>query len=391
MRPSSLASVHKNLRDGEIAPVYYVTGEVELLKDEVVAAIVQAALEPGARDFNLDVRSAGDVDAPGLQSLVETLPVFAARRVVVIRSLEQWHKNAKQWDALRRYLQNPSPSTVLVLVHGAGESADASLAQGGVHVEVAVPNPEGLRQWVARRAEGLGVRITADGIDHLVRAVGADPGYLAAELEKLAAAIGSERAVGADEVAQLVGVNPGETVEDWVSAILARDLRRALQLTDVVLPQAGVTGVRMVMTVGTELVGLRLARALADGGLAGQRLERAVFAELKKARPPGGRDWGTQARTWSAAARRWSAAELDRALALRPDLGGALAAAAVAIARAGPKRRGRLSTSGEDVCHFFDPLMETLAKGRTPAEAMLDDFATRWGRSVDPAFTEHAY
>jgi DNA polymerase III subunit delta len=315
MRPSSLASVYKNLRDGEIALVYYLTGDVELLKDEVVSAIVAAALEPGARDFNLDVRSAGEVDASGLQSLVETVPVFAARRVVVIRNLEQWRKNAKPWEALRRYLENPSSSTVLVLVHGAGESANASLAQAGVHVEVAVPNPEALRQWVTRRAEGLALHLTADGVDHLVHAVGADLGHLASELDKLAAALGTEHAVGAEEVARLVGVNPGETVEDWVGAILGRDLRRALRLTDVVLPQAGVTGVRMVMTLGTGLVGVRLARALAEGGLSGARLERAVLAELGKARPQGVRDWGAQARSWCAAARRWSAADLDRALA----------------------------------------------------------------------------
>jgi DNA polymerase III subunit delta len=315
MRPSSLASVHSNLRGGDISPVYYLTGDVDLLKDELIGAIVEAALEPGSRDFNLDVRAAGEVDAPELQSLVETLPVLAARRVVVIRNLEQWRKNAKQWEALRRYLKNPSPSTVLVLVQGAGEPTNASLAQAGLHVEVAVPSPEVLRQWVAHRAEGLDLDLTAEGIDHLVRAVGADLGHLATELDKLAAAMGSRCPVGPDEVAQLVGVNRGETVEDWVSAVLARDLRRALQLTDVVLPQAGVTGVRMVMTLGTELVGLRLARALADGGLAGAGLERALLAELRKARPPGGRDWSAQARAWSGAVRRWSAAQLDGALA----------------------------------------------------------------------------
>jgi glutamate--cysteine ligase len=68
-----------------------------------------------------------------------------------------------------------------------------------------------------------------------------------------------------------------------------------------------------------------------------------------------------------------------------------LAREMVAIAREGLKRRGRLSTLGEDECHFLDPLTEILDKGRTPAEDMLDAFATRWGRSVDPAFTEHAY
>jgi glutamate--cysteine ligase len=81
--------------------------------------------------------------------------------------------------------------------------------------------------------------------------------------------------------------------------------------------------------------------------------------------------------------------------ALRTEFKGrpllSLAREMVAIAREGLKRRARTNSLGEDECHFLDPLMEILDKGRTPAEDMLDAFATRWGRSVDPAFTEHAY
>jgi DNA polymerase III delta subunit len=115
-------------------------------------------------------------------------------------------------------------------------------------------------------------------------------------------------------VAQLVGVTPGATVEDWVDAVASRDLLRALRLTDVVLPQAGVTAVRMLMALGTELVGMRLARALAAGGLAGTRLERALLEQLRRVRPMGVRTWETQARSWAAAAQGWTPEELDQAI-----------------------------------------------------------------------------
>lgn len=314
MGPSSFESVHRNVKRGEIAPVYYLTGDADPLKDDLVATIVDAALEPTARDFNLDVRAAGDLDAATLQTLVDTVPVLASRRVVVIKALEQWRKNARTWEALRQYLSRPSPSTVLILVHGAGEPPDAALARAGTHVDVAVPGPEGLRRWVAGRARRIGIQIDSQAIEHLVRAVGPDLAHLGTELEKLGAAVGAERPVTAAEVAQLVGVNRGETVEDWVDAVVARDGVRALQLTDVVLPQAGVTAVRMLIALGTELVGVRLARALADGGLAGARLERALFDQIRRLRPVGGRNWEAQARAWASAAPRWTAPELDQAI-----------------------------------------------------------------------------
>jgi len=322
MGPSRFESAYRNARQGDVVPVYYLTGDADVLKDDLVAAIVEATLEPSARDFNLDVRSAGELDAPGLDTLVDTLPVLAERRVVVIKNLEQWRKNAKTWNALRSYLAHPAPSTVLVLVHGTGEPPDGGLTRSALHVDVGQPGPTVLRRWAEERAQRAGVRLEPSALEHLIRAVGPDLAHLATELDKLAAAVGSEAPVSAEQVAQLVGVSRGETVEDWLEAVIARDLPRSLRLTDAVLPQAGVTAVRMVMALGTELVGVRLARSLADGGLSGGRLERAVLEQLRRARPVGGRNWELQARAWAAAAGRWSALELDRALgtAYRADL-----------------------------------------------------------------------
>jgi DNA polymerase-3 subunit delta len=335
MAALSFESAYRDVKRGDIAPVYYLTGDADLLKDDLVALVIDAALDPVTRDFNLDVRFAGDLDAPTLGSLVDTLPVLSQRRVVVIKSLEQWRKNSKPWEALRRYVERPSPSTVLVLVHGAGETPEPALTDRATQVDVQTPGREALLRWVEQRARGMGMALEPDAVEHLVRSVGPDLGRLATELEKLAAAIGADRVVGVADVVELVGVNRGETVDDWVEAVLARDPGRALHLTDVVMPQAGVTAVRMVMALGTELVGVRLARALADQGLAGPRLERAVFDQLRQARPVGvGSSWESKARDWAAAAQRWAAGDLDRALRAAYDADRALKATTVSDDRA---------------------------------------------------------
>lgn len=314
MGPSSFESVHRSLKRGEIAPVYYLTGDADLLKDDVITAIVDAALESTVRDFNLDVRAAGDLDPASLHALVETVPVLAERRVVVVKALEQWRRNARTWDVLRRYLARPSPTTVLILVHGAGEPADAGLTRAGVHLEAAIPGPDALRRWVAARARRGGLDLDGEALEHLVRAVGPDLAHLSTELEKLAATVGDGRPVTPAEVAQLVGVTQGATVEDWVDAVSERDVLRALRLTDLVLPQAGVSAVRMLIALGTELVGVRLAHTLAGDGLGGARLERALLDHLRRARPVGVRNWEAQARAWAAASRRWTPDQLDQAI-----------------------------------------------------------------------------
>jgi DNA polymerase III delta subunit len=101
-----------------------------------------------------------------------------------------------------------------------------------------------------------------------------------------------------------------------VDAVLGRDIRRALDLLDVVLDRSGSGGVQLLMTLGTGLVGTRLARALADGGVPWNRLPAELKQRLRVARPARLRDWNVECDTWTAAARRWAGEELDSAIAL---------------------------------------------------------------------------
>jgi glutamate--cysteine ligase len=60
------------------------------------------------------------------------------------------------------------------------------------------------------------------------------------------------------------------------------------------------------------------------------------------------------------------------------------------LADAGLARRSRFS-GGRDETVYLEPLQEIVARGRTPAEELLDNFYGRWGGSVDPVFTEYVY
>jgi DNA polymerase III subunit delta len=311
----TLEQAFRSLRKGEVAPAFCLSGPADLLKGEFADAIVEAVLPPGTRDFNLDIRSAGDLDGESLHALIETPPMLADRRVVVVRGIEQWRKNAKVWEILVRYLTHPASTTVLVLTHSGSGAPDPRATRGAVHVEVGPLTPRLAVKWLRRRATELGVALAPDAADHLLAAVGDDLGALAQELAKLAAATHAGATVSAADVSALVGIRRGETVSDWVQAVVRRDTAHAPELLDVVLRQGSVTGVQLVMALGTALVGVRLARALADAGTPWPRLRSAVFERIKAARPAGVRQWGSEAALWSEAARSWTAEELDAAIA----------------------------------------------------------------------------
>jgi glutamate--cysteine ligase len=63
----------------------------------------------------------------------------------------------------------------------------------------------------------------------------------------------------------------------------------------------------------------------------------------------------------------------------------------VGLARDGLRRRAVAGNGSADETSYLWPLEETLALGRTPAENLLMQYGTRWGRSVEPLFEEYAY
>lgn len=310
----------RGLKAGPLAPVYYLHGEDDVLKDEAARALTARAVEPALRDFNVDVRAAQGLDAASLRALVDTPPMLAERRVVVLRGVEELRKTAPARRELLRYLERPNPSTVLILVQDGDGAADAELARGATAVATERLPPERARRWILHRAKTIGLEIEDAAVELLLQAVGNDLAALGQELDKLAAVAAGRSATAAD-VGAAVGVRRGETVDDLVARALARDGARAAALVDAVLLQSGMTGVRVVSALGTHLVGVALARAEIDRGGAA-RAERAVMQHLLAARPGGlGAGYTEVARRWTRWAEAWTAAELAHALrlALRAD------------------------------------------------------------------------
>jgi len=312
MAPLTLDALLRGLKKGTPDPVYLLHGDEDVLKDEAVRALLDVAVDPAARDFNFDSRFAADLDAEAFHALVNTPPMLADRRAVVLRGVDQLGKRkSKLRDELVRYLGAPNPTTVLILVSAAGEDPDPEVVRRATSVALGALEPERVPGWVRHHATKLALKLDPDAVDLLIAAVGNDLSALARELEKLAALAG-DRPATAGDVTALVGVRRGETVHDLVDAALGRQAARAAQLVEPVLEQAGMSGVKIVTLLGTHLVGAALA--CAERNRDTRHLEDAVVNHLRAARPYGLRSYTDEAARWVRWSSLWTAAELSAAL-----------------------------------------------------------------------------
>ncbi len=320
----SFDALQRALAKGAVQPIYYFHGDEELLKDDATRRILALAIEPSTREFNVDRRRASDLGADEFRSLVETPPMLAARRAVVVTEVESLLQRRARQQALRaavvEYAQRPAPETVLILIQSAGVKADPELERGTEAVEFAALEPARVVRWIHHHARAAGLTLEEDAAQHLREAVGDDLQQLAAEIAKLAAATPG-RPVTVADVTDLVGVRHGETVGDFVGAVTARRFTAAAALVPQLLTSPGNTAVRLVAALGTTLVGLALARAHLDAGESRSSATERVFHAIQEARPQGLGNWRDEAARWAADAAQWTAAEVDQALAavLRAD------------------------------------------------------------------------
>lgn len=302
----------KALRERAFERVYYFLGDDDFLKEGALRELCVAVLDPATRDFNFEALRGDDVTAEAIDTALATPPMFAERRVVVVRSAGALKK--EQRAVLDRYLAAPAHDTVLVLVDSAGEKADASLSRAAHTVEFEPLSGERVPAWIAHHAETtLHVNVQEGAARVLQEAVGSDLATLASELDKLANYTGG-RTIDDTAVREVVGVRRGETVTDLLDAVAARDAARAVALVPVVLAQPKANAVTLIMSLATQMAAIAWGRAARDRGVPPAGIERGFYALLKEGKAFPGRPWKEAVACWQGAIAHWSSAALEHAL-----------------------------------------------------------------------------
>jgi len=314
MSSSSLKTLRDAIKRRSFDGAYYIVGEDEYQKDDAIRQLIDAAVDPVAKDFNLDVRRAGELDAETLGVLLSTPPMMAQRRVVVLRDVGGLKKDARK--VLDDYLQRPATDSMLIMGAANGSKIDPSLSSASTTLQFDPLSGDRIPRWIAHHADtALSVRISESAIELLQAAVGNDLHQLAGELDKLASFMeGSGHEIGEEAVAAVVGVRRGETQSDLLDAVADRNAARALELIPQVLAQPKTTGVSVVMALSTQILAISWGRARLDEGLPRVRLSQEYFTLLRETGAFTGRPWGSATALWTRATERWSRESLDRAL-----------------------------------------------------------------------------
>ena len=310
---SALKTLRDALKRGTFDGAYYVCGEDDFQKDDAVKQLVDAAVEPAMRDFNMEVLRAQEADAKSLDASLSALPMMADRRIVVIRDAGALKKDSRK--VLDRYLQKPSPDLLLILVETSGGKSDKELLKNATPLEFDFLTADRIPKWIAHYASThFHKQISPEAADLLQSAVGTDLNMLVSELDKLAS-YSHGRDIQESDVSAIVGVRRGETMADFLDAVAMRSVTKALELVPQILSQPKVSAVQIVMALTVQTLAMAWGKARLAEGLSQSRLQGEFFGLLKQSGSQfTGRPWGSAASSWASNVERWNRASLDRAL-----------------------------------------------------------------------------
>lgn len=212
------------------APVYLVRGDDGGLVNEAVKELLHDIV--GDEDMASAVEELGSesIDGDAVVEACQTPAFLTSRRVVLVR--DAGRLRADDVATIRPYLNDPLPTTVLVLAAGDSQVSakliDAVKKSGHV-LEAGVPAAKkGRIQWIKERLRESDLTFDSDATDALVAHLGEDVGRLPSLLEAMRTAYGERARVSTLELAPFLGEAGAVAPWDLTDAIDRGDVATAL-------------------------------------------------------------------------------------------------------------------------------------------------------------------
>jgi DNA polymerase-3 subunit delta len=251
-------------------------GEEGYLVEQAVRMVMAAVVPAESRDFNLSVVYGRDLRAHDLADQARTLPVFARRRLVVIRNVHE--APADQLEAFTAYLTEPAPETVLLATATSVDKRRRffqQFAQSGEIIEFRRLYDNQLPQFIRDRAKEAGRTFTAPALQLFCRRVGNNLAEVMGELDKLISYAGDARFFEEADVAAVVADTRVESVFTLTDALGHGDRAEALRLLNRLIDD-GQPPLLLLSMLVRHFRQLWKAQQLLEQGVAHKELPRRI-------------------------------------------------------------------------------------------------------------------
>ncbi|MAL59244.1 MAG: DNA polymerase III subunit delta [Flavobacteriaceae bacterium] len=218
-----------DIKQGTIAPIYFLMGEEPYYIDGISDYIEDHLLSEEEKGFNQMVLYGRDITIEDIVSNAKRYPMMAERQVVIVKEAQELSRTIEN---LVSYVENPQPTTVLVICYkykklDARKKLAKTIKKSGVLFESNKLYENQVPDWIRRVLAGKGYTITPKASQMLTEFLGNNLSKVNNELEKLQLIIKPGEQITPQIVEENIGISKDFNNFELQSAIATKDIKKA--------------------------------------------------------------------------------------------------------------------------------------------------------------------
>ena len=214
-------------------PVYFLTGEEPFYIDKICDYLAKNILEPQEKEFNQSVLYGKEVDVAQIIAEAKQFPFGATHRVVIVKEAQ----NIKNIEELESYLNNPQPSTILVMCYKYKKLDKRKKFTKTLEKKTLLFESKGLYDnqvpdWIAKHLAEKGYQIEEKASFMLAEFLGTELANISNELDKLMVIVKKEEKITASIIEKNIGISKDYNIFEFQQALGGKNILKSNQIVN---------------------------------------------------------------------------------------------------------------------------------------------------------------
>jgi len=221
-----------DLKNKVYHPVYFLTGDEPYYIDLISNYIENKVLDESEKDFNQSVLYGKDTDISTIIGEAKRYPMMANHNVVIIKEAQHL---ARELDKLESYLDNPTPSTLLVFCYkykkvDGRKAIGKKLKKQAVYFDSKKLYDNQVPDWISNNLKARNYTITPHATALIAEFLGTELSKIANELNKLTINLTEGSNITPEIVEQNIGISKDFNVFELNNALGSKNILKANQI-----------------------------------------------------------------------------------------------------------------------------------------------------------------
>ena len=255
----TLTEIVRDIKARSFKPLYLVHGEEPYYIDKISDLLENTVLSDAEKGFNQTVLYGKETDIATLLNTVKRYPMMSDYQVVMVKEAQEvkWSKDdddKKGSDPWLAYLENPLPSTILVLCYKYGKfdkrkKTYKAIEKNGIVFESTLLYDNKIPAWIEEYVREKGFGMHARGAALMAEYLGNDLSKIANELDKLLLNLAKGHEITPEQIQDNIGISKEYNVFELQDALAKRNVVKANQIIDYFAANPKANPIQMVLGV----------------------------------------------------------------------------------------------------------------------------------------------